>query len=295
MRKGNESLLEHHPLIRQVILFDKKKGKYQNLRKLIAVIRQHKYDYVINVQRFFASGLMTVFSGAKETIGFDKNPLSGFFSVKVPHQISASAHGDHEVKRNLSLIAHLTDNFFIKPKLYPSKADFEKVKTSDPYICIAPASVWFTKQFPKERWIDFINQIPPDFTIYLMGAKSDYALCTEIGSQVTDHGSRVINLAGQLSFLESAALMKNADMNYVNDSAPLHFASAVNAPVTAIFCSTVPAFGFGPLSDTSFVVETKLELSCRPCGLHGRKECPLGHFHCSQIETMELLSTIDKP
>lgn len=248
---------------------------------------------------------MTVMSGAKETIGFDKNPLSVFFSKRVPHHISAKAIGDHEVKRNLSLIAHLTDDFFVKPKLYPSKADFEKVKTSGPYICIAPASVWFTKQFPKERWIDFINAVPPDFTIYLMGAKSDIELCEDIESrvmlrpatlnpvlQLSNRGSRVVNLAGQLSFLESAALMKNAEMNYVNDSAPLHFASAMNAPVTAIFCSTVPAFGFGPLSDYSFVVETKLDLSCRPCGLHGKKECPLGHFNCSIIETESLLKTL---
>jgi len=245
---------------------------------------------------------MTAMSGAKkETIGFDKNPLSRSFSKKVPHHISASAVGDHEVKRNLSLITHLTDDFFIRPKLYPSLADFEKIKTNGPYICIAPASVWFTKQFPKERWIDFINELPKDFTIYLLGAKSDIPLCSEIHSQLTTHTSTALstsqlqieNLAGQLTFLESAALMKNAEMNYVNDSAPLHFASAVNAPVTAIFCSTVPAFGFGPLSDKSFVVETKLDLTCRPCGLHGRKACPLGHFHCSIIETNELLHTLE--
>ncbi|HXR80629.1 MAG TPA: glycosyltransferase family 9 protein, partial [Saprospiraceae bacterium] len=281
---------------------DKKKGKYRNLVVLIRSIRKHKYDYVINVQRFFASGLMTAMSGAKkETIGFDKNPLSRSFSKKVPHHISASAVGDHEVKRNLSLITHLTDDFFIRPKLYPSLADFEKIKTNGPYICIAPASVWFTKQFPKERWIDFINELPKDFTIYLLGAKSDIPLCSEIHSQLTTHTSTALstsqlqieNLAGQLTFLESAALMKNAEMNYVNDSAPLHFASAVNAPVTAIFCSTVPAFGFGPLSDKSFVVETKLDLTCRPCGLHGRKACPLGHFHCSIIETNELLHTLE--
>ena len=292
VRKGNESLLENHPLLRHVIVFDKKKGKYRNLVKLIQEIRKAKYDYVINVQRFFASGLLTAFSGAKETIGFDKNPLSSFFSKKLPHHISAKAIGDHEVKRNQSLITHLTNEVSMRPKLYPSKADFEKIKTEGPYICIAPASVWFTKQFPKERWMDFINEVPKDFTIYLMGAKSDIPLCSEIHSQLTTHHSQTVNLAGQLSFLESAALMKNAVMNYVNDSAPLHFASAVNAPVTAIFCSTVPAFGFGPLSDKSYVVETKLELTCRPCGLHGRKECPLGHFHCSIIETEDLLKNL---
>jgi heptosyltransferase-2 len=50
---------------------------------------------------------------------------------------------------------------------------------------------------------------------------------------------------------------------------PLHIASAMNAAVTAVFCSTVPQFGFGPLSEKSFVAEIKYKLYCRPCGLHG--------------------------
>lgn len=294
VRKGNESLLENHPYLRQVLVFDKKKSKYSNLYKLIHQVRKAKYDYVINAQRFFASGLLTVMSGAKHTIGFDKNPLSRFFTKKVSHHISADAVGDHEVKRNLSLVEHLTGDFIVKPKLYPSREDFEKVVGKQPYITIAPASVWYTKQFPKERWIELINSVPGHFTIYLMGAKSDAPLCEEIKSRVTVDGSRIINLAGELAFLESAALMKKAAMNYVNDSAPMHFASAMNAPVTAVFCSTVPAFGFGPLSDESFIVETKLELKCRPCGLHGKKACPHGHFHCSIIETEQLLSPLNK-
>jgi heptosyltransferase-2 len=73
----------------------------------------------------------------------------------------------------------------------------------------------------------------------------------------------------------------------------MHFCSAVNAPVTAIYCSTVPAFGFGPLSDQSFIVETLAPLTCRPCGLHGLKACPQVHFNCAQtIQTSQLINTL---
>lgn len=83
-------------------------------------------------------------------------------------------------------------------------------------------------------------------------------------------------------------------MNYVNDSAPMHFASAVNAPVTAVYCSTLPSFGFGPLSDKRFIVEVKEPLPCRPCGLHGRKACPLGHFKCAyNIREEQLLKSME--
>jgi ADP-heptose:LPS heptosyltransferase len=82
--------------------------------------------------------------------------------------------------------------------------------------------------------------------------------------------------------LQSAALMKDAVMNYVNDSAPMHLASAMNAKTTAIYCSTVPEFGFGPLAADARVVEVTEKLDCRPCGLHGFKECPKGHFKCGR-------------
>jgi heptosyltransferase-2 len=75
--------------------------------------------------------------------------------------------------------------------------------------------------------------------------------------------------------------MQGAVMNYVNDSAPLHIASAVKAPVTAIFCSTDPAFGFGPLNANGRVLEPTVPLACRPCGVHGYTACPLGHFKCA--------------
>jgi heptosyltransferase-2 len=94
-------------------------------------------------------------------------------------------------------------------------------------------------------------------------------------------GSGIKNLCGQLSLRQSALLMKNARMNYMNDSAPLHLASAANAPTTAIFCSTIPNFGFGPLADDAVVIETKESLECRPCGLHGYKQCPKEHFNCA--------------
>ncbi|MBV9987261.1 MAG: glycosyltransferase family 9 protein, partial [Chitinophagaceae bacterium] len=90
-------------------------------------------------------------------------------------------------------------------------------------------------------------------------------------------------------------LQQDALMNYVNDSAPMHFASAVNAPVTAVYCSTIPAFGFGPLSANSHIVEILQPLACRPCGLHGRKACPLAHFNCARkIETAQLIRTLPR-
>ncbi len=193
------------------------------------------------------------------------------------------------------MIQHFTDNSFTKPRLYPSAADYNEIEkyTLQPYVCMMPASVWFTKQYPVDKWIDLINNFPNTYTIFLLGGKEDVNLCEKIKEKSVNNKIEI--LAGKLSFLSSVALMKNAKMNYTNDSAPLHFASAVDAPVTAIFCSTVPAFGFYPLSSKSCIVETKEILTCRPCSLHGLKTCPLGHFKCAYtIETSQLLATLSQ-
>lgn len=299
LRKGNESILTNNPYLSEIYQWDKRKNKYSNLFKLVSVLRKNKYDFTINLQRFTGSGLITVLSGAKCKIGFNKNPLSFLFTSKISHQIG---NGKHEIERNHELIKELTDPIPAKPKLYPSVGDFEKARSlqqettnGNPYICIAPASVWFTKQWPKEKWSELINHLPDNVAVFLIGSKDDVELCDSIRLQLNKNKSQLVfSLAGKLSFLESAALMSASRMNYVNDSAPLHIASAMNAPVTAIFCSTIPAFGFGPLSEQSRIIETKVKLECRPCGLHGFMACPLKHFNCAQtIEIREVLAITD--
>lgn len=292
VRKGNEGLLINHPFLREVIVWDKQSGKMRNLLKLVSYIRSKKYDKVINVQRFAATGILTAFSGAKEKIGFDKNPMSFLFTKKVKHIVAAGPASRHEIERNNDLIEDFTDPIPFKPRLYPSQSDFQKVEylKTVPYITISPASVWFTKQYPKSEWVKFINRLPDSVTIFLLGGPADAGLANEIKQESI---RPVITLCGQLNFLQSTALMKDALMNYVNDSAPLHFASAVNAPVTAVYCSTLPSFGFGPVSDNSFIVEIPEPLYCRPCGLHGRSACPEGHFLCAlKINENQLLATL---
>ncbi len=295
VRKGNESLLENNPHLHEVLVWNKKENKQRNLSSMLGKIRKTKYDMVINLQRFFATGLLTAFSQGKQTIGFDKNPLSFLFSKKIKHVIGKSNAIKHEVERNNDLISEFTDDSFTRPKLYPSEKDFAAVEpfTHIPYVTMTPNSVWFTKQYPAEKWVDLMNRFPVEYKIYLLGGKENIADCEQLKNNTFN--SNVEVLTGKLSFLQSAALMKNAAMNYVNDSAPLHFASAMNAPVTAIFCSTVPEFGFGPLSDQSYIIETKEILTCRPCGLHGYKVCPEGHFKCAlTIETERLIQTLSK-
>jgi heptosyltransferase-2 len=230
-------------------------------------------------------------SGAKEKRGFSKNPFAWCYTHKYVHRFSKPSQEQvvHETDRNQVLIASLTDDRPAMPRLYPSSQDENAVKDyqNGPYVCIAPSSVWATKRFPTVKWAELIDKLPANTGIYLLGGKEDNDVAEEVIALCgrTD----VINLSGELSMIQSAVLMRGAVMNYANDSGPVHFASALNAPMTAVFCSTHKCFGFGPLSEQSRLVELE-DLYCKPCGLHGYPACPQGHFRCgNDIDINQLL------
>jgi len=291
VRAGNETLYQNDPRIDRTIIWEKKRNKYIHLFQTLFSIRRERYNAVINLQRFAASGFLTALARADIKVGFSKNPLSFFFTKRITHRISAVGERIiHETDRISDCLRSIGIESNAKPEIYIPQTAEEKIAPylKKDFVTISPASVWFTKQYPKHRWKNLAQSI--DCQIYLLGGKGDIELCNDI-AQGMNH---VAVLAGEFTLIESAALMRHAKMNFVNDSAPLHLCSATNAPVCAIFQSTSPTFGFGPLSQQSHCIETDRKLDCKPCGLHGRKECPHHHFLCADIETKQLLATMPR-
>lgn len=283
VRKGNESLLLENPQINSVLIWDKKKYKYRGLIKLLFAIRKEAYDVVINCQRFAASGILCGCSSASYRIGFRNNPFSFLFTHSVEHKIEK---GVHETDRNHALLKILDIRKKHLPRLYPSKP---KIESNTPYIVIAPASVWYTKQWPEHKWYEFIHAAKHNFDLFIIGSHAEFELGERLRKQSED---KVINLCGKISLIEAAGVIMGARMLYCNDSAPLHIASAVGIPAGAVFCSTTPDFGFGPLSKGSSVIECLEKLPCRPCGLHGHRSCPKGHFKCAENISVQQLMDI---
>lgn len=299
LRKGNESVIQGLPTIEKVWVWDKAGGKTKNLMRLISELRGIRFDYVFNLHRHFNSGLVTSLMKAHKKIGFKQNPLAMFYTHRVNHLIPHLPKDNekapwHEVQRNLQLLKLVAPDYRIergRPELPLLPKHFEKVakyKTEE-YFVVAPASVWYTKAWSESKYRELTSELVKRGKVIFIGAPSDKELCDRIREGL----GHTENLCGELNLLDSAALMKDAKRVFVNDSAPLHLASCVNAKTTAIFCSTVPAFGYTPLAEDSIVVDVGNTLTCRPCGLHGYKACPLGHFKCSlDINVTRVLETI---
>ena len=113
--------------------------------------------------------------------------------------------GRHEADRLNDLIAHLTDGSRPMPRLYPTQAAVEQaaharndtIGDNGRYVCIAPTSVWYTKQWPREKWVELINMLPEDIHVFLIGAPGDIDSCSAIAGAA----GRGEILAGNLSLL----------------------------------------------------------------------------------------------
>ena len=62
-------------------------------------------------------------------------------------------------------------------------------------------------------------------------------------------------------------------------------AAANGVPTLALFGPTTRELGFFPYGEGHRVLE--VDLTCRPCGLHGRRACPEGHFLCMRLISVE--------
>ena len=282
VRQGNEALFHGHPFLTGVHVWDKKGGvlnRYQSLNALARALRAERFDAVFTPHRHASSGWLAWRSAAPIRVGFDVHPLRRIFTHLVPHGFE---EGVHEIERNHRLVEGWTDvEAPHLPRLYPKPL----APADRAFAVLAPASQWATKQWPVGHWIALCNALKDEVPeLRLVGGPADADLLQEIVAK-TEHPNAVVQ--ADQGLLESAALMAQAAWVLTNDSGPLHLASAVNAPTVAVYCSTVPAFGFGPLSERSRVVESTESLPCRPCGVHGKTACPLGHFACGESITVD--------
>ena len=165
------------------------------------------------------------------------------------------------------------------------KFTHQSLKKNHLILGIAPGSVWQTKKWPKGYFITLLEMLSKEkIKIILFGAKDEQPLCQEI---IDNSKADALNLAGSLSVLESAALIKKIDLMISNDSAPLHIANAVQTNVLAIFGPTVKRCGCYPFQENDTLIE--VELYCRPCKKHGGRRCPEKHFRCMRDINPEMV------
>jgi heptosyltransferase-2 len=145
-------------------------------------------------------------------------------------------------------------------------------------IALAPGSIWFTKRWPRENFENLAKLLlDAGYSLVLIGGPADRELCQSIADGF--RSDRVVNTAGRLGLLQSAALIGMCKVAVSNDSAPMHLATGIGTPVVGIFGATAPAFGFAPIGPKDRTAGLD-GLPCRPCAIHGGNRCPIGTLEC---------------
>jgi heptosyltransferase-2 len=292
------AVLDNHPAIRRVIVYDKR-GRDAGIRGILQLGRRLKeggYDAAVVPHRSLRSALIPLAGRIPTRIGFSSSAGRFLFTKTVEYRKES-----HEVARNLSLLTALGIKSVGRPlpSVYPSAADQQRVNkllielvphnrsALEHLVAIAPGSVWNTKRWPEEYFAELVRLLRKNgHPVALIGGPADASLCEEIRRSAGHDG--VLSAAGALTLLQSAELIRRAAILVSNDSAPMHLAVAVRTPVVAIFGATVPEFGFAPLGEHDQVLGID-GLSCRPCSIHGGDTCPIKTFDCMQRITARMV------
>ena len=279
---------------------------FRGLRQLKRKIQAEKYDLIVDIHNSLRSRYLRWFSGAREVVVINKRQFDRFLLVKLKKNIyrgivSVADRYIETVKKfgvqsdDKGLELHIPDDVFfgVSSKIAKLKlSEFERV------IGMCPSARHFTKRWPEERFAEVGIRFArgQKAKVILFGGPED----VQRGSIITDLIRRatgdeaVIDFSGQLTLLETAAVMQYCDVIVTNDSGLMHIAAAMQKKLVAIFGSTVKELGFFPVSADCIVIERE-GLYCRPCSHIGRSSCPEGHFRCmKEIEVGEVIDGMER-
>ena len=277
-------LLRAHPGIARLLTFDSRQPLLRTLRRL----RADRYDLALDLHctprsQFLLRGLR-----ARRKLVYNKRVLRRALLVRlgwntlqrmtpVPELYAAPL-------RHLGLTGRLD-----APTMYLEPHSMEAMQThiarslpgapNQPLLAVAPGARWSTKRWPVQRFAAVAQELAREkqAAVVILGGPDEAQLARELCGKLD---VPVVNGAGSLSLMHSAALLSRCRLLISNDSGLMHMATALQVPVVAVFGPTVQEFGFYPFQARSEVVSEPL--SCRPCSTKGSRRCPRRHHACMQ-------------
>lgn len=172
-------------------------------------------------------------------------------------------------------ISESNDSRFVK-WIFPPTVD-EKITSiigTEKIISIVPSAAWEMKRWPLAHWKKFIELLP-DSRFVVLGGKEDL-FCQELEDIAP---SRVQNLAGKLSLVESCHLVYRSALVISADTGLLHVADALG--VKGVSLMGPSAFGH---TKSSNIKTLEVDLACRPCSKDGSGKCSQAIWQRCMVE-----------
>ena len=274
-------MLEGHPSIRSLLLYDKKWKKQSFFKRwkeelgLLRRIRKEGYDLVINLTEGDRGAIASMASRAGVRVGLDPEKKGFLGKSRVfTHLVKSCRTPRHTVEKNLDALRRI--GLFPTPEErdltfhIPDEVK-ERVKSMLPpeYIVIHPVSRWKFKCWPVSHVAEAcIQSLHKEGHHIVLTASPDADEMKMIGEIISKcPGIPLTSLAGQIDLKELGAVINQSQMLICVDSVPLHMASALKTPVVVLFGPT-SEINWGPWRNPQARVVTQ-QMSCRPCLMDG--------------------------
>jgi lipopolysaccharide heptosyltransferase I len=314
-------LLRDHPAIDNVLEFVRDEWRtpwrlasFATATRLAATLRAVRYDLVLDLQGQMRSAAFAFATGAPVRIGFDRPRASVWdaSSRKFPeetrkhawqgaregswlaytHHIPVPTLDLHAVDRYLSVgpLLGLDDGAADFSFAIPDEATKRIDALMDYYeaankklAVLAPGTIWETKEWRSDGFAEVARHfLQQGFAVTLIGAARERAACDAVAQLAPG----AVNLAGETTLIELAALIRHSTICITNDSGPMHLAVAVDRPVVSIFGPTDPIW-IGPYGRAGAVLQA--ELSCSPCYLRQLSRCPNDHACMKDVSAQAVI------
>ncbi|MBN2183234.1 MAG: glycosyltransferase family 9 protein [Sedimentisphaerales bacterium] len=248
-------LLENHPYIDEIILFDRKSlgrawccpKSFGALIRLISQLRKSKFDAIFDFQGLFRTAALARLSGCKKRFGkANSRELAHLFYTD---QIEQDSESIHLVDFYLKMVeAAGAKNPGVRFELPSSPAVLEAAKKlladsglrPGKYVVFIPGSAHKDKCWPVENFASLADKIASQFKmpIIAIGSNSEKPLAEKINSLAE---TSVINFAGRTSLKELVEILRAASLVVSNDTGPGHIAAALGVPLVIMYSWSNPA------------------------------------------------------
>ena len=271
----NAGILKKHPLVNKLIVFSKRYLKsFSALKTFLRELRADYYDFAIDYQGLFKSGVITGFARAKRKVGFkNSRELSWiFYNTKLP----AYDPEVHAVKRYLLLTREVLRMCKVEvkeegiPDVVWQKEFLEPRMIKGNYIVIVPGARWETKLWELDYWREFVllfKEAYPEIEVIISGSKREERIKTW-AEALEKELKGVRSFVGKVDLSGLVNLLAYARCVITVDTGPMHIASALKVPIIALFGPTSER-RTGPWSPVQKVITS--DVPCRPCF---KRKCP---------------------
>ncbi|MDX2083784.1 MAG: glycosyltransferase family 9 protein [Candidatus Melainabacteria bacterium] len=306
--RASAPLLQANPALDEVLIDERK------TLKTLSVLRDFSPQVAIVLRRSVSTAALCRLAGASTVVGYNRQrwfpPLNercwgAFLSRSLPYPALDTRR--HQVDSHLDFIPVLA-SLFQQPLHAPMDRHLalwvpEAVEApmaerwrqwlgdttaqwpNTPYAILHAVAASREKAIDASCWVQAVQQLHQrQWPILATGTQADRAFYESIAAQAK---VPLINLAGETSLLEMAALLRHARVLLGLDSAPIHMAAAVGTPAIVPVFGPVNHWQWAPLAFNSQVVPVYRDgLSCRPCWA---KVCE--HNRCRTEITPEQIAT----